>query len=430
MNMKKTIGIILGIAILVGGYFGSQMMGVGFKKVTEEPLEVPSWRASQNITNDKYMKYVDVYDINKDTSSLGGAQSKFYSKYIEYTAPNGKPIRIVAMNTVTDDQMLYAYNLLSFYLKNIEALGKGEVANQMANNNSVLILPNGADKDGKTPAAALALGQNLNQAEIANVGSSWYINNNYEHRDAAFEEIFHMVHDYGIGTSKNKQAAPELSGVIAKGMSTALPSDKSKWGTEGLWGLGSKSWLDELSKEGSLEQEYIASVIDSYYGLWEPWTEGKGGMWGVYVAKTRDEITQKDPNGLAAIESILPSEIEQLMRVDSSFTGDFIMTKNESKPYTFKSQYLKNVSLTGKNDTNLTGNAFDNVLMGNSGTNTIDGGEGEDVYQLRGSLSEYTIEEKAGVVTVTDSIQNRDGVSVLNNIEILRAVDEDRILTQ
>lgn len=48
-----------------------------------------------------------------------------------------------------------------------------------------------------------------------------------------------------------------------------------------------------MSREGSLEQEYIVSVIDSYYGLWEPWTEGTGGMWGSYVAKTRYEIAEK-----------------------------------------------------------------------------------------------------------------------------------------
>ncbi|MCH4890850.1 hypothetical protein EZV73_24940 [Acidaminobacter sp. JC074] len=419
--MKKILLIILGLILIVGIYFGAKFMGVGYKKVTETPLEVPEWKSTGEVTNENYMTYVDEYDINKDTSSLGGAQSKFYSKFIEYTALNGKPIRIVAMDKVTDDQMLYAYNLLSFYLKHVG----DDVANQMAINKSVLILPNGADKDGKTPAAALALGQNLNQMEIANIGSAWYINNNYEHRDAAFEEIFHMVHDYGIGTSKNKQASPEISKLIADAEKNALPTDNSKWGNEGLWGLSSKSWLDELAKEGSLEQEYIASVIDSYYGLWEPWTEGQGGMWGIYVAKTRDEIASKDPNGLKTIESILPSAIDQMMRIDPTFKGDFYMTKDESKPYTFKSQYLKNITLTGKENSNILANDLDNVLMGNSGTNTIDGGNGYDVFQLKGKLEEYIIEEDDGLITVTDSVSGRDGVNILKNIEVIRAIDED-----
>ena len=55
--------------------------------------------------------------------------------------------------------------------------------------------------------------------------------------------------------------------------------------------------VDELEAEGSLAQEYIASVIDSYYGLWGPWDEAEGGMWGIYVAKTRDEMTRVDPAG-------------------------------------------------------------------------------------------------------------------------------------
>lgn len=234
-----------------------------------------------------------------------------------------------------------------------------------------------------------------------------------------------MVHDYGIGTTKNKQAAPKISSSIAKAMATALPTEKSKWGSEGLWGLSSKSWLEELSKEGSLEQEYIASVIDSYYGLWEPWTEGKGGMWGIYAAKTRSEIADKDPNGYKAIQSILPATINQMMRVDASFKGDFDMNRNESKPYTYKSQYLQNISLTGNIDSNIIANDLDNILMGNSATNKIDGGKGEDIYQLRGKLSEYKIETNSGETTIIDTIEGRDGTSILSNIEIIRGTDKD-----
>jgi hypothetical protein len=326
---------------------------------------------------------------------------------------------------VTDDQILYAYNLLSFYIKNIEALGKGSVANQMADNEAILILPNGADRDGNTPDEAMELGQNLNQMEIANIASDWYIENDYEHRDAAFEEIFHMVHDYGIGTTQNEGAAPEISNTIAKAMKKALPTEKRKWGRKGLWGLSSKDWLEELSEEGSLEQEYIASVIDSYYGLWEPWTEEDGGMWGIYLAKTRAEIADKDPSGYQAIQSILPKYINEMMLVDSSFKGDFYMIRKVNKPYTFKSQYLQNLSLTGKNDNNIIANDLDNVLMGNSGTNRFNGGKGEDVLQLRGKLSEYNIKINNGIAVIEDTVKNRDGVNIMVNIETIRATDKD-----
>lgn len=113
------------------------------------------------------------------------------------------------------------------------------------------------------------------------------------------------------------------------------------------------------------------------------------------------------------------------MRIDTKFVGDFDMNRDDSKPYTYKSQYLKNVYLSGSNDSNILGNDMDNVLMGNSGTNSIDGGLGDDVVQLRGALREYTIETKDGQTTVTDSVSGRDGINVLVNVEILRAINAD-----
>ena len=58
-----------------------------------------------------------------------------------------------------------------------------------------------------------------------------------------------------------------------------------------LWGIGADRWINELTDENSLTQEYLAALIDSYYGLWGGWTDSNThGMWGIYVAKTRNEI--------------------------------------------------------------------------------------------------------------------------------------------
>ncbi|PID97499.1 MAG: hypothetical protein CSA82_03740 [Actinobacteria bacterium] len=424
---KKALGFALSgvIAVIVAGaliwYF---VLGGSYQKTTAQSLEQPSWRQNVTVSNPNYLTFKDEHDIIRSTDSLGGPSAKYYSKYIDYIAPNGKPIRIVAQNEVTDEQVLYTYALLSFYL---EQLGS-TVADQMANNNATLVVPNGADRDGKTPTAAL-FGQNLHQAEIANVGSAWYINNDYKHRDAAFEEIFHMVHDYGIGTTQNPQANSDLAKKIAEAQRNALPKEESQWGKSGLWGLGSGDWLKELSKEGSLEQEYIVSVIDSYYGLWEPYTEGQGGMWGMYVAKNRAEVKEKDPQGYSVLTSFLPEALTPLMRVDPSFEGTFSMKLDQALPYTAKSQYLTNVSLTGTRDSGLVGNASDNVLMGNAGKNAIDGGEGTDVVQLRGASSEYTVESTGNTTTVTDSVEGRDGTLVLTNVETLRFTDKDTPVT-
>lgn len=426
MNKKIIIIIILIMILCTVIFAGFKFFGLGFKKVEVSQLEIPEWKKNQVIENKGYIPYVDESNIKYSTDGLEGAAKKYYSKFIDYIAPNGKPIRILAMDKITNDQLLYAYNMLSFYLKSNDKINKDEIANNLANNKAILILPNGADRDGKTPMAAMNLGQNLNQMEIANIGSKWYIDCDYTHRDAAFEEIFHMVHDYGIGTTQNSGAAPEITKIIADAKNNSLPTDKSDWGNKGLWGLNSKSWLEELEKEGSLEQEYIVSVIDSYYGLWDSWNDGVGGMWGIYTSKNRREIVNKDPQGLKALKSFLPEYITQMMRIDSSFAGEFKMLYDSTLPYTSKSQYLQNIALTGSNDVNLIANDLDNILMVNSGENKIDGKEGIDIVQFKGSSEEYEIIRIDDKIVVKDKIANRDGISELKNIEILRFTDMDK----
>lgn len=370
--------------------------------------------------NEHYTKYVSLEDIQRDTSSLGGVYKKYYSKYIQYFAPNNKPITIVAQDKVTDEQMLYAYNMLSFYLKDYAGMDKSEIANKIANNKSVLVMPNGADGASDIPNRALK-GQPLYQNEVANIGSDWYINNDYEHRDAAFEEILHMVHDYGIGTKSSPGASPELQKNIESAMLNALP-EKVDWGTKGLWGLNAREWLLELSKEGSLEQEYLASVVDSYYGLWGAFDE-PGGMWGLYTSKSRDDISDNDPMGYTVVESFLPTHISVMARIDPTFEGTFEMEKNDL-PYTFKSQYLKNVRLTGGNNSNVNGNDQNNIFMGNLGNNIFDGKSGLDTIQLMGNSYEYKITKQEYKLIVED-LESREGVNTLINMEVLRFMDKD-----
>lgn len=144
----------------------------------------------------------------------------------------------------------------------------------MADQGAILVMPNGADGESNIPDRALA-GQPLYAMETPTEGDPWYIENNYEHRDASYEEILHMVHDYGIGTIQSIGADPDLQKMIYEATMNALPKDKSQWGKSGLWGYDSKQWLVELEREGSLEQEYLASVVDSYYGLWGAFSESE-----------------------------------------------------------------------------------------------------------------------------------------------------------
>ncbi len=376
------------------------------------------------VSNGNYVHYVGVRDIVKDVSSLDGALKKYYVKYLDYVAPNGKPIRLVAADKVTDEQLLKAYNVLSFYLTNYQSYDKTAIANAMADKGAVLVLPNGADGDGNTPDEAISSGQPLYQMELPTAGSKWYQENDYKHRDASYEEIFHMVHDYGIGTTQNQGADPDLAKQIKAGLDSVLPTDKKDWGTKGIWGLGSKEWMQELAKEGSLEQEYIVSGIDSYYGLWEAYTESDKGMWGMYVPKNRAAVQQQDPKAYEIITSFMPANFTYLERIDPAFTGTFKMYLDTAEPYTYKSQYLQNVRLTGDGNSGVIGNDLDNIFVGNKGNNSIDGGNGNDVVQFAGASTDYTITKTAEGVTVSDG-KNRDGQDTLVNIEILRFTDKD-----
>ncbi len=379
-----------------------------------------------------YTKYIDIADIKRDLSKLDSISKKYYSKYVEYTAPNGKPIRIIAQDKVTDEQLLKAYNILSFYLKSTDTFDKTAIANKIADTQAIINMPNGAHRESKLPEEAVQ-GQPLYANETPVPGHAWYIKNNYEYRDAAYEEILHFVHDYGVGTKSYPGVAPELQKQIWKATMNALPKKKNDWGKKGLWGLDSKDWLIELEQEGSLEQEYLASVVDSYYGLWGAFTENSGGMWGVYTSKYREDIAKNDPMGYEIVKSFLPEYVDSMMRIDPSFTGTFKMTFDAKTPYTHKSQYLKDVRLTGSTASNIEGNALDNIFIGNEANNVIDGKDGFDIVQFDGAFDDFKIKVMNDSITIRNKSKNKSaaiGVDLLKNIEILRFTDVDMPVTE
>ncbi|MDG1137766.1 MAG: hypothetical protein P8N28_05830 [Phycisphaerales bacterium] len=333
-----------------------------------------------------------------------------FTKYAEVLAPNGKPIQIIAQKGVRDIAVARCRNLLSFYLTDVPetkyGANKSAVANAMANNHAMLMMPEGAHREGEEPEINA---QPQFESETPVDGSRWYIQNDWEHRDAAFEEIFHLVHDSGIGTYM-RGALPQYQKELKK---EAIQSLK-----DGRWGIPIdphvKEWIDELADEDSLAQEYIASVIDSYYGLWAAFDENPGGMWGIYIAKTREEIKEKDPKGYKLLEAFLPPMMtgyESL--IDPTFRGTFSLQFNKELTYTHKSQYYVNATLTGTKDTNLLGNDADNTFRGNAGDNTIDGGSGNDTVIFQGKSDEY--ETKDGVIK--DTVPGRDGTDTLISIE-------------
>ena len=347
-------------------------------------------------------------------SNLGKEYSANFNRYTKVVTPNGGKIHIVAQSNLSDEQIVRARSTLEHFLKNYPGSeygdNKSELANKMAENGAILTLLNGQD-DGNNPVEVN--GQALFENEIQVEGHPWYINQDYNnHRDATYEEILHLVHDYGIGIDGHNSfpgAMPKYQSEIRQAQKNALSTN--------LWGIGADRWINELTDENSLTQEYLAALIDSYYGLWGGWTDSNThGMWGIYVAKTRNEIFLEDPVGGEIMNNkFFHPYLTYNARIDSSFIGIFSLKFDSSKPYTNHSQYLRDITLLGNNDTAVYINQLDNNITGNKGTNTV---------IFNGNSSEYIIDITDIETSVTDKVSNRDGINILKGIEKIKFTDQ------
>jgi hypothetical protein len=351
-------------------------------------------------------------------NSLGKEYSNNFNRYTNVVTPNGGKIHIVAQSNLTDEQIVRARSTLEHFLENYPGSkygsDKSELANKMSENGAILTLLNGQD-DGNNPVEVN--GQALFENEIQVEGHPWYINQEYNnHRDATYEEILHLVHDYGIGIDGHNSfpgAMPEYQSEIREAQKTALSNN--------LWGIDAERWINELIDENSLTQEYLAALIDSYYGLWGAWTDSNThGMWGIYVAKTRDEILTEDPIGAEIMNNkFFHPHLTYNARIDSSFNGNFSLRFDSSKPYTHHSQYLKDITLLGSNDISVSINQLDNNITGNQGINTV---------IFSGNSSEYILNISDNKASVIDKILDRDGINILQNIEKLEFTDQTLLI--
>ncbi len=400
------LGMLLAFSGLLGCLPAAERPGAG-----EEPA--PLGYGLERIPN-------DAENIGRVT--LRQLERGGYTKMARVAAPGGGFVHIVAQEGVADLAVARARNLLRFFLHPVpgSTFGtrelKAAVADELAVRGAVLAMPTGADREGNEPRF---YAQPLYESETPIEGSPWYTENNWDHRDAAFEEIFHMVHDDGIGTDE-PGALPDYQAQIVARARTAL--EQELWGRPVMPRV--PDWIRELEAEGSIAQEYIAAAIDSYYGLWAAYTERPGGMWGIYAAKTRADMERIDPEGLRILESFLPPMLEGYEAlVDPQFRGTFSLVLDEALPWTHKSQYLVEVTLTGSKPSGLEGNTADNVLRGNAGDNHIDGGPGRDVAVFSGPRARYAVSRLGHALVVSDSQTPGDARDLLVSVETLRFAD-------
>ena len=359
----------------------------------------------------------------------------FHEHFVKYTyfpTPDGRRIHILASDGWTRDQIKHGRNVMEHLLADHPGSAYGDdksgIASAMADRKATMVFfnteedLNEAMRSGLPGATDLSM-QDLRANESPAPGDADYMA--HVTRDAAYEEIWHLIHDYGI--------KPTLTSMIAE-MRTANDEAATK---------GWFAWpRDEPDDHPN---EYVGALIDNYYDLWTvPPTVYEGrdigpdeipegfSHFGQYFAGSRASMPEKDPLGYALVTNFVGPHLTYTPELPLDFSGTFSMTFDPDVRYTMKTQHLRNVALTGDGDADLRGNAHDNVLTGNAGANALeggggndmlDGGDGDDTAVFGGPAAEYEVTQDADGSMVTDSQPDRDGTDTLRGVESLQFSD-------
>lgn len=412
--MRKT-GVIISILVFV--------LGLACKKTEEEHFTLPEIDISGSPNG--------IVELPEDVPSVF---RDVFTKYTKIIAPNGKPIHILAQAGWTDDQIKKGRNVLEFILTDFPGSEYGNdksvIANAMADRKATMVFFNTEPDLHEAMRGPLRRGTDLSMQDLRGnenpaEGSEDYMN--HITRDASFEEIWHLVHDNGI-----KPTQPAMLAEMREANDAAAEK-------------GWRAWPEDEPQEHP--NEYVGVLIDNYYDLWtvrpkkyegrtiEPEDVPEGqSHFGRYFAGSRERMKELDPDGYALIQKFFPPYLTYTPELPEYFEGTFSLTVDETKPYTYKSQHLVNVTLTGNNESSLIGNDFDNMLTGNAGNNVIegkrgndriDGGSGEDTAIFNGPYEEYKITIEEVTITIEDTQPQRDGSDTLTGIEVLKFADKE-----
>ncbi len=364
------------------------------------------------------------YGVVPLPESLGKTLNGLFSKYTKHIAPNGKPLHIFAQSGVSDLQVVRAREILKYHLSDAPGTqygsDKAAITNRMADVRATLIY---TDTEANSFAMRPILRdsklrlQDLYATESPVEGCYEYIHNKGKPgerftRDASYEEIMHLVHAKGLG-----DIIPEYHNEIVKAEKRAVDA--------GIYRYGRPS-----------PHEYIITGFDVYFGLWDHDPQGDGKSFGdEYDFNTREAMKAGDRPLYDLVEKFWPKYLTYDAYIDPSFEGTFSTVLDINTEYTFKSQHLVNIILTGENNTNilgndqdnqLTGNESDNIITGGKGNDVIVGGDGKDTAAFSGNSSEYKVSKRNTKTIVTDTVSGRDGRDELSGIEVLKFKDRKK----
>ncbi len=267
-------------------------------------------------------------------------------------------------------------------------------------------------------------------------------------RDAAFEEILHLVQAQGIAPNPETDYSNLQLAIDAHALGTyndhksnidaGQPSD-AVWQPEvDDW----NEWLgDDVNPDigTTYSHEYLAAAFEAYMGVAKHNGHGLDG----YQALDRATMQALDAQGEAWISDLFHAHLQYTARIDSAGVVTFHQQEligQNAKPtfkmnlddaiaqegYTSKSQWLVNAKIVGSDSIDLIANAQDNILEGNIANNTVDGKEGNDTYIVNNKLTECAI---VPVVNATTVICPNSGEDSLINIEAIKFTDQTYSIT-
>ena len=368
------------------------------------------------------LPFIDISEVENGIVNLPDDIDPLFSavadKYTHVPTPNGDVIPFLIQSMFTDEQVLHARRVLESYLINVPGSEWGEdkegVANALGMTDAILFLLNDEDEYENPNLVELielgVKGQDLLSTEVFPEGTDEYMSSS--DRDATYEEILHFVHGFGI-----QIALPAMQVSLELAMEEAIEGNYYF----PLWDL----------PEEDYDEEYFAMGLESYFGLWSHDPSGNGFCGdGEYPFIHRDEMAFGDPLLYSLILEFFGESWKYTAILPSDFNSSFFLQREEGLDYSFRSQFLNSVILTGSNPSSIIGNNFINHLYGNDGNNlfqgfmgddTIYGGLGIDRSIYLGERDDYIIIPPEYTTDSSHQIRDiqadRDGIDELFGVE-------------
>ena len=350
-----------------GDYFAS----INVVSPTADPVAVPITLTVTGDNTTPTLPYIDISTNDDGIVDLPDNVDPLFSavatRYTHIVAPNEDLIQILIQDDFTDEQILHARRVLESYLVDIPGSewgsNKAPIANAIATTNAILFLLNDETEYDNPDLWELidsgVQGQDLLATEVHPEGSSAYMNSSQ--RDATYEEVLHYVHGYGI-----QLVAPGMQNAIESAMSEAIENEYYEP-------------LSDLPVE-DYDEEYLAMGLECYFGLWEHDPSGDGYCGDhEYAFIDRETMASGDPELYNIIQGFFGGTWEYTASLSATFSNDFHLSLQNNLNYTFRSQYLTDITLNGDAAINIYGNNYDNNFQGNTGDNIFLGSMGDDV---------------------------------------------------